>query len=277
MTPARWQQVKELFQAASEYPRSQRATFLATTCAGDEELRQEVESLLAADEEPGDFKGQPVVAPTQQETELEDLISGQTLGPYYVERKLGQGGMGVVYRARDTRLGRALALKLLPQHYTQDAERVRRFQQEARAASALNHPNILTVYEDGQVETTYFIATEFVEGQTLRALIANQGLTLSASLDIVIQVTSALIAAHEAGLIHRDIKPENIMVRPDGIVKVLDFGLAKLTEDAEGEKGRSGKEEGRDTCLISLTPLLRLSPTSAHSPTPPFPFSPSFQ
>ena len=239
MTPERWQQVKEHFQAAQALAAPQRAPWLAAACVGDEDLRQEVESLLAAYEEPDDWSAQP---PPRQSAEAAELISGQSLGPYVVEHKLGQGGMGVVYRARDTRLGRALALKLLHQPFTLDTERVRRFQQEARAASALNHPNILTIYEDGQFEATHFIATELVEGQTLRALLAQQPLSASKALDIVIQVLGALVAAHQAGIIHRDIKPENIMVRPDGIVKVLDFGLAKLSETRKAERGTLNEE-----------------------------------
>src|SRR5262249_26052001 len=151
-------------------------------------------------------------------------------------RRIGRGGMGEVYLARDTQLGRPAALKLLQPKLTQDAARVRRFRQEARAASALNHPNILTIYEVGQDDSTaggaHYIAAEFVDGQTLRGLCRGAGLALGAALDILIQVAGALSAAHRVGIIHRDIKPENIMVRPDGLAKVLDFGLAKLTEQA---------------------------------------------
>jgi TolB-like protein/Flp pilus assembly protein TadD len=163
-----------------------------------------------------------------------DPRPGQMVGHYQIERQLGAGGMGVVYLAHDTRLGRPAALKLLRPDLTQDPERMRRFRREARAASALNHPNILTIYEVGQVESpagdAHFIAAEFVDGQTLRELCQRAGLTLGASLDILIQVAGALSAAHEAGIVHRDIKPENVMLRKDGLVKALDFGLAKLTE-----------------------------------------------
>jgi eukaryotic-like serine/threonine-protein kinase len=159
---------------------------------------------------------------------------GQMVGHYQIERQLGAGGMGVVYLAHDTRLGRPAALKLLRPDLTQDPERVRRFRREARAASALSHPNILTIYEVGQADSTagdgHFIAAEFVDGQTLRELFQRAGLTLGTALDILIQVAGALSAAHEAGIVHRDIKPENIMLRKDGLVKALDFGLAKLTE-----------------------------------------------
>ena len=155
---------------------------------------------------------------------------GTNIGPYKVLDSLGAGGMGEVYLARDTRLGRKIALKFLSVDFTKDEERVRRFQQEARAASALNHPNLITIFEIGEVESVHFISTEFIEGDTLRSRISPRGMLMGEICDIAIQVAGALTAAHSAGIAHRDIKPENIMVRPDGVVKVLDFGLAKLTE-----------------------------------------------
>ncbi|HSB09069.1 MAG TPA: protein kinase [Blastocatellia bacterium] len=157
---------------------------------------------------------------------------GTNIGPYKVISSLGAGGMGEVYLARDTRLGRKIALKFLSADFTRDEERVRRFQQEARAASALNHPNLITIFDIGEVEAVHFISTEFIEGETLRHRIVSHRMTTADICDIAIQVASALSAAHAAGITHRDIKPENIMVRPDGVVKVLDFGLAKLTESA---------------------------------------------
>jgi len=158
---------------------------------------------------------------------------GTNIGPYKVMHSLGAGGMGEVYLARDTRLGRKIALKFLSAEFTKDEERVRRFQQEARAASALNHPNLITIFEIGEVESVHFIATEFIEGVTLRQRIAPSRMSISEICEVAIQVASALAAAHAAGITHRDIKPENIMVRPDGVVKVLDFGLAKLTESPD--------------------------------------------
>lgn len=155
---------------------------------------------------------------------------GTNIGPYQVLDLLGKGGMGEVYLARDTRLGRKIALKFLSVDFTKDEERVRRFQQEARAASALNHPNLITIFEIGEVDSVHFISTEFIEGETLRNRISPTRMSTLEICDIAIQVASALTAAHAAGITHRDIKPENIMVRPDGVVKVLDFGLAKLTE-----------------------------------------------
>ena len=155
---------------------------------------------------------------------------GELIGHYRIESLIGVGGMGEVYLARDEQLGRKAALKLLPEHLTADETQLSRFKTEARSASALNHPNILTVYEIGTEGNRHFIATEFIEGITLRASLAGGRMNVHAALEIAVQVASALAAAHEAGVVHRDIKPENIMLRPDGYVKVLDFGIAKLTE-----------------------------------------------
>ena len=155
---------------------------------------------------------------------------GTRLGRYEIRSLLGAGGMGEVYLAQDTQLDRAVALKILPAHLAADPQRMRRFTQEAKAASALNHPNIITIHEVGHIDAVHFIATEFIDGVTLRHLMTNAQMTLRETFDIVIQVASALAAAHASGIVHRDIKPENIMLRRDGYVKVLDFGLAKLTE-----------------------------------------------
>ncbi|HKY04352.1 MAG TPA: serine/threonine-protein kinase, partial [Blastocatellia bacterium] len=154
----------------------------------------------------------------------------ETISHYRLIRKLGAGGMGEVYLAEDTRLNRKVALKLLPENFTRDAERLRRFTQEARAASALNHPNIITIYDIGQVDSTHFIASEFIEGRSLREQRRQTRMQLGEVLDAAVQIAGALATAHDAGIIHRDIKPDNVMLRPDGYVKVLDFGLAKLVE-----------------------------------------------
>src|SRR3954471_4739492 len=158
------------------------------------------------------------------------MLAGQRFGRYEVHSKLGEGGMGQVFTALDAELGRNVAIKLLPTEFTTDVDRRSRFRQEARVISALNHPNIITIYEIGENELGSFLATEFVEGRTLRDVIKNESLTLPRILKIVEQAANALVAAHAAGIVHRDIKPENIMVRGDGIVKVLDFGLARVVE-----------------------------------------------
>ncbi len=158
------------------------------------------------------------------------LPANTTISHYRILSRPGSGGMGEVYLAKDTRLGRKVAIKLLPNDLTKNEDRLHRFEQEARAASALNHPNIITIHEIGEAEGIHFIATEFIEGQTLRRQMAGGRLKLGATLEVATQVASALSAAHAAGIVHRDIKPENVMLRRDGYVKVLDFGLAKLTE-----------------------------------------------
>jgi serine/threonine protein kinase len=168
-----------------------------------------------------------------------ELSANTTLSHYRIVSKIGEGGMGEVYLAQDTKLDRKVALKILPADVAAHPDRMKRFVQEARAASSLNHPNIITIHEIGETASGYFIGTEFIDGETLRERMSRGGVELSDTLDIVLQVASALTAAHGAGIVHRDIKPENIMLRRDGIVKVLDFGLAKLVEqtplDAEAE------------------------------------------
>jgi eukaryotic-like serine/threonine-protein kinase len=176
-------------------------------------------------------------------------VISRTISHYRIVGKLGSGGMGDVYLAEDTRLGRKLALKILPIEFTRDPDRVARFEQEARAASALNHPNIITIYEVGEHEGAHFIATEFIEGRTLRQALSPDGMPLNEALEIAIQTAGALQAAHEAGITHRDIKPENVMIRPDGYIKVLDFGLAKLTEKSDPKIDLSNIDKEAATML----------------------------
>jgi serine/threonine protein kinase len=232
MRPERFRQVEYLLQSALARDPEERPAFLTSACANDEELRREVESLLVSHQQPGGLLETPLsqVAAALLVRGKALCLDGQKIGRYEVLGQLGAGAMGEVYLARDTMLGRKVALKLLPAEFTNDLERVRRFEQEARAASALNHPNILTIHEIGQADGLHFIATEFIEGQTLRQRMAGGRMKLSETLDVAMQGAGALVAAHEAGIVHRDIKPENIMLRRDGYVKVLDFGLAKLTE-----------------------------------------------
>jgi len=235
MNADRWQQIDGLFQAAVELEPGRRAAFLDEACSGDETVRSEVESLLATDSREWDLIERPALeaAASLLADEQPQLAPSQTFGHYEIVNLIGRGGMGEVYLAKDQRLNRRIALKLLASDYTAYKDRLRRFQQEAQAASALNHPNILTIHELGEVDAQQFIATEFVEGETLRQRMKRAGLSIGEVLDVAVQATSALSAAHKAGIVHRDIKPENIMLRPDGYVKVLDFGLAKLTEQKE--------------------------------------------
>src|SRR2546425_120949 len=232
MTRERWKEIERLYQAALEREPDDRAIFLEEACAGDEALRREVESLLAYKTRAENFIESPALEAAAEMLADEQAVSavGQRIGPYQVLSLIGAGGMGEVYLARDSRLGRKVALKLLPKEFTQSSDRVRRFEREARAVSALNHPNILTIHEIGQLEDTHYIATEFIDGETLRRQMARGRVPLREALDVACQVAGALAAAHDAGIVHRDIKPENIMVRPDRLVKVLDLGLAKLTE-----------------------------------------------
>src|SRR3989440_897186 len=231
MKPERWQQIKPILQSALKHAPGERSAFLAAACAGDESLRKQVESFIISHEQAGGFIEAPAFelmaeSLTNKQAELVD----QTIGHYRVLEQLGAGGMGEVYLAEDARLGRKVALKMLPAYLTTEDERVRRFQQEARAASALNHPNIITIYEIGEIDSRHFIATEFIEGETLRQHMSESPIKIGEALDIAIQIASALAAAHRLGIVHRDIKPENVMLRQDGLIKVLDFGLAKLTE-----------------------------------------------
>lgn len=232
MTPERWQQIDQLFHAALVYEPAQRPVFLASACGDDEPLRVEVESLLSFHDGANSFIETPAgdVAAELLESHNSKFQPGHKFDNYRIIRPLAEGGMGEVYLAEDLRLGRQVALKRLPAHFTLDAERVRRLGQEARAASALNHPNIVTIYEVGHSDSQHFIATEFIVGQTLRKHMSDSPMKLDEVLDISIQIVSALETAHAAGIVHRDIKPENLMIRPDGYVKVLDFGLAKLVQ-----------------------------------------------
>src|SRR5262245_25405381 len=255
MESERWQQIESLYYAALECDATQRAAFLTEACADDEELRREVESLLAVHEHAEGFMAAPAleVAARVIAEEQGQTMSGRKINHYQVLSLLGAGGMGEVYLAEDTRLGRKVALKLLPQKFTQDRERVLRFQQEARAASAFNHPNILTIYEIGEFEGRHFIATEFIDGQTLRMLMSAR-IKLQAALDVATQVAGALAAAHEAGIVHRDVKPENIMARRDGYVKVLDFGLAKLTERFSPDRTAVAEGDASTKGLVDTDP-----------------------
>ncbi|MDX6577086.1 MAG: eukaryotic-like serine/threonine-protein kinase [Blastocatellia bacterium] len=254
MKPERWQQLDKLFHAALEREPRERSAFIAEACANDISLRQQVEALLAAHEQAGSFIESPAmevaarrVAADQGSAEKE-WATAETVSHYRIITLLGAGGMGQVFLAHDTALGRKVALKLLPAEFTRNTDRVRRFQQEARAASSLNHPNIITIHEIGQAEDKHFIATEYIDGLTLREYLRepqsrsaaggkHTGLQLTETLSITMQVADALAAAHAKGIVHRDIKPENIMLvrdshlmQKESFAKVLDFGIAKLTE-----------------------------------------------
>ena len=233
----RWRRLEALFYEAVELKPEARAEFLEQRCGGDTELRKEVETLLESAEKPMDFLEKPVLeaAHRMMEQDHHDSIApGTQLAHYKIISMLGAGGMGEVYLAEDMHLRRKVALKMLVPELTRDERGLRRFEHEARAASALNHPNILTIHEFGQADGMHFIASEFIEGVTLRQRLAKGRLELNTAIEIAIQIASALAAAHASGIVHRDVKPENVIVRSDGIVKVLDFGIAKLSEKKLG-------------------------------------------
>ncbi len=232
MTPARLQTIEEIFRGALDQEPDKISAFLDTACGRDELLRRKVESLIASHHGAGNFIATSAVALTTKiiENGQANTLVDQTIGHYKISKRIGIGGMGEVYLATDITAGRKAALKLLPARFTGDPERLKRFQQEAHAVVGLNHPNILTVYEIGEDHSTHYIASELIEGETVRQRLARGRMELNEAIDVAIQVASALAAAHDTGIIHRDIKPENVMLRPDGYVKVLDFGIAKLAE-----------------------------------------------
>lgn len=238
MTPERWQQVSRIFKSAISLDGEARAAYVANQCGTDESLRSEVEKLIASHQRASDenfIAGRAaddgavlLVEPAELEPRLE---KGQKLGSYLILDQLGAGGMGEVYLAKDSRLERTVALKVLSPDISEDQRRMQRFRQEAKVASSLNQPNILTIFEFGEIDGLTFLATEFIDGETLRSHLKRDRLKVAETIDIAIQVLTALEAAHEARIVHRDIKPENVMIRHrDGLVKVLDFGLAKVTE-----------------------------------------------
>jgi serine/threonine protein kinase len=229
--PGRWRRIVQLYHAALPRDTNQRKAFLDDACAGDPALRRDVESLLANEGTAEEVLSPPALEVAPKVTGVASLttLAGRQIGGHYrLSEKIGEGGMGIVYRAFDERLKRAVAIKLLPLGYEHDRERMRRFTNEARAASALNHPNILTVHEIGDADGVPFIAMELIDGDTLRQRLRAGAVPFGEALDIALQVALALAAAHEKGIVHRDIKPENVMVRSDGLAKVLDFGLATL-------------------------------------------------
>ncbi|MDX6574418.1 MAG: eukaryotic-like serine/threonine-protein kinase, partial [Blastocatellia bacterium] len=261
MQPERWQQISGIFKSALALEPEERAAYVASQCGDDDSLRREVQRLIEshhqADEE--NFIGLPAVAEAAPLLISEDCEAGvgkdrlepeQQLSHYRVIKKLGVGGMGEVYLAQDSLLDRTVALKILPADVASDKRRMQRFKQEAKLASSLNQPNILTIFEFGDTDSLHFIASEYVDGATLREHFSRKQLKLPEIVDISTQVVAALDAAHEAKIVHRDIKPENIMVRRrDGVVKVLDFGLAKLSERSSVAGGPTDTEANTEVLV----------------------------
>ncbi len=262
MTSDRHDQIERLCHAASEYDRSDRAAFLATACGWDEALRREVESLLAHDASAKDFMSVPalqIIAERRASLGEDDggapLSAGTRLGPYEIQFPLGAGGMGEVYLAEDTRLHRKVAIKLLPADSVNDEDAKRRLLREARAAAALDHPNICTIHEVNEAEGRPFIVMQYVEGETLAASMVRKPLDLVHALTVARQVASALAEAHRHGIVHLDIKPQNIMLAPHGAVKVLDFGLAEVAS-AIGPHAESASEVTAPGVIAGTMPYM---------------------
>jgi len=243
MSDPSWQKVREVFDAALRHEPEERQSYLEQACGDDTDLLIEVESLFSSLDNSDGFMETPAVAAVADiiESKIEKLEPGTRFGHYEIIRQIGIGGMGEVYLAKDQRLDRRVAIKILNDKFSRVEANLKRFVREAKAASALNHPNILVIHEIGESEATHYIVSEFIEGRTLREALTQSPMSLAEVLDIAIQIASALSAAHGAHLVHRDIKPENVMVRPDGYVKVLDFGLAKLVK--QKNKSFIGLEE----------------------------------
>jgi serine/threonine-protein kinase len=232
VTPERWKEVESVFQAALDRASAERAAFLGGACAGDADLRREVESLLAAHAEAGD-------GPSAAGDQPPALPPGARLGPYEIAGLLGRGGMGEVYRARDRRLEREVAIKVLPRHGEGDPERRRRLEREARAAGGIGHPNVLAIHDVGEAGGAAYVVSELLEGETLRERLRRARLTLDECLDWAGQAARGLAAAHDRGIVHRDLKPENLFLTRDGRLKILDFGLAKRSRAGEAAEGAS--------------------------------------
>jgi serine/threonine protein kinase len=260
-----WQKIDGLLQATLALEPEQRASFLDDACAGHQSLRTEVELLLAADAMEWELIDRPAleVAASLLALEQPQLEAGKQVGRYQIIELLGRGGMGEVYLAEDDKLHRKVALKLLLTDAAKDLGRLRRFQHEALAVSTLNHPNIITIYETGEFEDRQFIVTEFVDGETLRQRMRRSRLSVQEALNIALQITGALAAAHQGGIVHRDMKPENVMIRADGYVKILDFGLAKLSMLSTFEELAIAHTQGYTQAGLILGTTRYMSPEQA--------------
>jgi len=270
MDSLRWQKIEEVFNQALALRIDERESFLKSACVDDTVLRTEIDSLLREVDESDHLLSESTFALGAEllSREYSESLTGQTLGTYKIVRPIGRGGMGEVYLAHDDRLRRQVAIKFLPKLLVEDKERARRFKHEARAASAISHPNVAHVYEIGEVEGRLFTAMEFIDGLTLRERLLRGDLKVGEAIDVATQVASAIAAAHAQGIIHRDIKPENIMIRSDGLVKVVDFGLAKLSTPlrAAATNSQDAQAAMRITRAVHTEPGLLLGTAIYMSP-----------
>ncbi|HEX7251894.1 MAG TPA: serine/threonine-protein kinase, partial [Thermoanaerobaculia bacterium] len=256
MTPEKQRRSLKLFQEAADRLPGERTAFLAEACAGDGELRSQVESLLASAGKMGDFLEAPAIeaARATGSPALRPLPRGSRIAHYEVLGVLGAGGMGQVYRTRDTRLSRDVAVKVLQAEFSSDAQRLSRFETEARTISSLNHPHIVTLYDVGTSDGASYIAMELVEGESLRESLERGALPIRKLLQIAVQVADGLAKAHASGIVHRDLKPDNVMVTPDGFAKILDFGLARLTaRDRGGGPGEATSPPATEPGIVMGT------------------------
>src|ERR1022692_4153931 len=270
MSSGRWERTKEILEQALRLAAQERQAYLGAACGADADLRRELESLIASYEEAGSSFLGADASEVLQLTPPRALSSGTELGPYELIELLGTGGMGEVYRARDARLDRIVAIKILPAAFSADRDRLRRFEREARSASALNHPKIVTIYELGQARSCHYIAMELVEGRTLRELLGSSLLPMRKAIEIGAQIAEGLTKAHEAGITHRDLKPENLMVSHDGFVKILDFGLAKLASAGAASSEMRTSSAWQTRAGLVLGTVQYMSPEQASGGQPDF-------
>src|SRR5262245_14748313 len=258
MSEERWNRVKGLFEEALTRPSGERPAFLAKSCPGDPETLAEIESLLAAHEQAGGFLARPALIESGTAADARAALApGKQLGPYQILAAIGSGAVGDVYRARDSRLDRDVAIKVLPRELAADAGRRERFEREARAASALDHPNVVAVHDAGWHEGTPFMVTELLEGQTLAERLAQGPITVRKSLEYLVQAARGMAAAHARGIVHRDLKPSNLFLTSQGQLKILDFGVAKL---ARGSDAVAGDERGGTTPGLAVGTVDYMSP-----------------
>jgi serine/threonine protein kinase len=252
MTTNKWHEIERLYHAARDLKPEARREYLVDACSGDDSLRDEVESLLAHDQHAASFLEDEETGSVAGSAEP-SVPAGEAIGPYVQLEFVAKGGMGEVFKARDKRLDRTVALKFLPTSYAKDTGSLARFQREARAASALNHPRICTIHDIGDFHGRPFFVMEFLEGQTLRAYLAAKKVPIPELLDIAVQVCDALAAAHEKGIVHRDMKPANIFIQSNGQAKILDFGLAKLGTEARSARAAVRADTETQTQNVNIT------------------------